>query len=195
MRRPLPAPHHPQYKGRPTRGFTLVELLVVVVLLGMVSGTVVVSWKTLLPNTQFNSAIRSLSEVLHSTRADAITKNHEFQIHYDLDNDRYWVRTPFNAEGGGFAQADDDPHLIVFDTSLKKEDISIEQVVIDGEPYRAGQIYVRFDPLGASSSHSIHLRQNIFDREFTIEVLPLTGDIRFHDGPFQRDPPEDSDFQ
>ena len=95
----------------------------------------------------------------------------------------------------GFAQADDDPHLIVFDTSLKKEDISIEQVVIDGEPYRAGQIYVRFDPLGASSSHSIHLRQNIFDREFTIEVLPLTGDIRFHDGPFQRDPPEDSDFQ
>ena len=39
------------------------------------------------------------------------------------------------------------------------------------------------------------LRQNLFDREFTLEAMPLTGDIRFHDGRFQRPEVTDKDFE
>lgn len=177
------------------RAFSLVELLVVILILGLIGGTVAISATTMLPNQRFNSAVRTLSDVLHTTRADAITKNHEFRIYYDLDNDRYWVRTPFNPEIGGFAKSEDEPHMLVYENDLQASGIAIEQVVIDGEPYTAGTIYVRFDPLGASSNHSIYLRQSIYERDFTIEVLPLTGDIRFHDGPYERDAPDDSDFQ
>ena len=38
------------------------------------------------------------------------------------------------------------------------------------------------------------LRQEIFDRSFTIEVLPITGEIRFHDGYYERDQPEEREF-
>jgi hypothetical protein len=55
-------------------------------------------------------------------------------------------------------------------------------------------VYVRFDPLGASSYHAVVLAQPLFERTFTIEAMPLTGDIRFHDGLFERDAAGPEDF-
>ena len=79
-------------------------------------------------------------------------------------------------------------------TNLAKEDIDILQVTIDDRTYYDGEVYVRFDPLGAASYHTVVLRQDIFDREFTIEAMPLTGDIRFHEGLFKREPAQENDF-
>jgi hypothetical protein len=53
---------------------------------------------------------------------------------------------------------------------------------------------VRFDPLGAASDHTIVLVQPEYERHYTIEVLALTGLVRFHDGVFQREPPQEGDF-
>ena len=70
---------------------------------------------------------------------------------------------------------------------------------IDAIPseYTDGAVYVRFDPLGASAYHTIRLVHTQFEREFVIEVLPLTGEIRFHDGATFRErlAPDDNDFQ
>ena len=55
-------------------------------------------------------------------------------------------------------------------------------------------MYVRFDPLGAASYHTIVLYQELFERAFTIEVLPITGEIRFHDGYFERELVDEMDF-
>jgi prepilin-type N-terminal cleavage/methylation domain-containing protein len=41
-------------------GFTLVELMVVIIVLGLIGGVAMTSWASLLPNQQFNSAIRQL---------------------------------------------------------------------------------------------------------------------------------------
>lgn len=174
--------------------FTLVELLVVLIIIGMISGVAVLSWQALVPNQQLNTAVRNLSEVIYGTRSEAIARNREFQIHYDLDNDAYRVRTPYRV-GGGFAVADDEERLWINATNLAKEGISIREITIDEQTYADGQVLVRFDPLGASSGHTIVLQQEIFDRILTIEVLPLTGEIRFHDGYFEREPAAEEDFR
>jgi hypothetical protein len=41
----------------------------------------------------------------------------------------------------------------------------------------------------------VQLSQPLFEREFTLEVLPLTGEIRMHDGLFTRDPVDEGDFR
>jgi prepilin-type N-terminal cleavage/methylation domain-containing protein len=186
---------HRRPSARAPAGFTLVELMVVVVLLGLIGGVAVASWASLLPNQQFNSAIRNLSEVIHGTRSDAIARSREFRIQYDLDRDTYRVRTPFRV-GGGFARGDEDPErLWVRAGDLAAAGIDLVQVALDDRVYRDGLVEVNFQPLGFASHHAIQLVQTFSEREFTLEVLPLTGEIRMHDGLFAREPAEEGDFR
>ena len=67
-------------------------------------------------------------------------------------------------------------------------------VTIDGELYDKGEVYVNFDALGSTNNHTVVLYQRLFDRSFTVEVLGLTGLIKFHDGVFEREPAEEPDF-
>src|SRR6185503_7065589 len=120
---------------RAEQGFTLVELMVVVIILGLIGGIAVTSWASMLPNQQFNSAVRNLSEVLYGTRSDAIARNREFRIQYDLDEDTYRVRTPFKP-GGGFASSEEDAeHLWSHETNLKENGIDLLQVTVDDQTY------------------------------------------------------------
>lgn len=177
-----------------SRGFTLIELMVVLVIIGLTTGVALVSWEAMFPNQRFNAAVRKMSDVLHSRRSEAIARNHEFQIHYNIDADAYRVRTPYRP-GGGFSDSEEpEDHVWVDETNLGAEGISILQVTIDDVTYTDGSVYVRFDPLGASSYHSVVLRQELFERDFTIESMPLTGEIRFHDGYFEREHPDEGDF-
>jgi len=176
-------------------GFTLVELMVVIVIIGLIGGVAVTSWASILPEQRFNSAIRNLSEVLYGTRSDAIARNREFRIRYDIDESTYAVRTPFQP-GGGFASSEEDvDHLWIHETDLKEAGIQLLQITVDDRTYTDGRVEVYFQPLGASSYHVVQLRQELTGREFTLEVLPLTGEIRMHDGLFAREPVDEGDFR
>ena len=175
-------------------GFSMVEMLGVVVILGLIGTVAMVSWQKILPGASANAAMRDLSEVLASTRSEAISRNARFEIHYDLDGERYWVRTPYRVGGGLATAEDDDRRATTHETLLSKAGLEIVQVTIDEETYQDGEIYVRFDPLGTSSAHTVVLNHPSFQRFYTIEVLPLTGEIRFHDGHYVRDEPRDGEF-
>lgn len=183
--------------GRPGRrsGFTLIEVSVVALLLGLIATAVFVSWEALLPNQRLNTAVRNLSETLYGTRSDAIARNGEFRIYYDIERDTYQIRTPFR-EGGGFARSDeDDDRVWKRRRDLADKGIQIREVTIDDVTYTDGLVYVRFDPLGASNYHRVVLYQEQFERTFTIEALALTGEIRFHEGYFDRELAIEGDFQ
>ena len=167
--------------------------MVVVVILGLMTGIAAISWSSLIPGQRFNSAIRELSDVLHSTRSEAIARSRPFRIYYDIDNDSYRIRTPYK-EGGGFALIEDDMMFLDY-TPLAGLDIDIVEVTLDDKEFDDGEVYVEFDPLGASSYHRIVLRHGIDGREFTIEALSLTGDIRFHEGVFLREMATERDFE
>ena len=124
-----------------------------------------------------------------------------FRIFYDLDNGEYWMLTPYDPEGrlqnrpyDPSEPSDEQGRVEAFRTKLRTG-IEFVEVTIDGEVYSDGVVQVRFDPLGASNDHTVALRQERPEREYTIEVLGLTGLIRFHDDRFRREIPDDSDFK
>lgn len=181
-----------QRRAARSRGYTLIELLVVIIILGMVATVVLVSWESIIPNQRLNSDVRALAARLYGARNDAIARNATFQIGYDIDKERYWIETPFAKDGGGFATIDDEV-LIVEETELG-EGVAIESITINGELYDGGKVWVPFDARGSSSHHLIVLHQELFQRYFTIEVIGLTGLIKFHDGIYEREPVTEADF-
>ncbi len=172
----------------------MVELMVVIVVIGLIASVVGVSWDRILPGQRLNSAVRGISSRLHSARSEAIARAREYQIVYNFEENKYWMRLPFDEEGR--FQPDPEKRAKVNVTKLQ-DGVSFHEITIDGEIYDASkvEVFVRFDPLGASNDHTVTLKQDNPERFYTIEVLGLTGLIRFHDGFFQREPPRDLEFQ
>jgi Tfp pilus assembly protein FimT len=183
--------------ARRRAGFTVMELAAVILILGMMTYTVRVSFESLVPGERLNSSVRELADTLRQARSEAASRNQEYFVEYDLENARFRIVTPYLVGGDGQRWIEDVHH---------EEDrylapwINLRPGVEFGSLYLAGEVYaktlvrVRFDPLGAASDHSVTLQQPEYESKFTIEVLALTGLIRMHDGDFFRELPDDGDF-
>lgn len=175
-------------------GFSLAEVLAVLVILGMIATIVTVNWRAILPKSELHSAVREISDDLNGTRSEAIGRNAEYRILYDLERGAWRVVTPFKADGSGnMAQTDEE--RLVLPWRLLPASVRFLRIDIDGVSYAKGQCFVRFDALGSSSGHTIVLAQSPEDNIYTIEVLALTGLIQFYEGTNIREPPKESDFR
>lgn len=180
-------------------GFSLIEISVVVLILGMLASLTYMALQGLLPRTELNSAIRELASTLHEARSDAIARNAEFQVEYYFEADEghprgYRVVTPYRAGGvGGLAGREDE--RLAREWHTLPASVRFQSIVLNGETYTTGQVVVRFDALGSASDHRVHLLQQPYGHEYTIEVLALTGLIQFHEGRFERELPDDGDFR
>jgi prepilin-type N-terminal cleavage/methylation domain-containing protein len=180
-------------------GFTLIELLVILVILGMLATLTAVTWQSVLPRSELNSAVRELASTLSEARSDAIARNAEFTIEYyfeetDSHPRGYRVVTPFRVGNQGGLAARDEERL-ARRWQLLPDSIVFKSITVDGRRYADGVVTVRFDPLGAASDHIVVLEQLPYENLYTIEVLALTGQVRFHDGEFMREYPREGDFQ
>jgi type II secretion system protein H len=174
------------------RGFSMVELLGVLVVMGLIATLVTVNWRAILPKTELHSAVRTLASTLQSTRSEAIARNGLYRVEYDLGKHRYRVNTPFRPGGGLAASEEERASLHLTDLP---DSVRFHRILIDGVDYTQGIVYVRFEPLGAASAHTVTLIQKPEDNYYTIDVQALTGLIDYREGLYAREPPKESDFQ
>lgn len=173
-------------------GFSLVEILAVLVIFGLIATMVTINWKSILPKTELHSAVRMLADKIQTAHSDAISRNAVFKIEYDLDQHRYRVNTPFRL-GGGLAANEDE--RVALPWVALPESVRFSRIQIDGVDYARGMVFVRFDPLGAASGHILTLVQKPYDNYYTIEVQALTGMIDYHEGTFERLAAKEEDFK
>ena len=203
--KPTEQPHWTSPKGgaqeqlkSPSRGgFTLVELMVVMAIIGLVVTTVSVSMEAILPGERLNTSIRELAADLMQVRTEAISRSMEFRMEYDLDGDRYRIATPYRIGGGRIITTDDpgDEELRFYSPWTPMRDgVALASVYTGGEIHEEGRVIVRFDALGSATDHMVIVSQPAYGSAFTIEVLGLTGLIRMHDGVVLREPARDEDF-
>ncbi len=74
------------------RGFTLVEILVTVALIGIISAIAIPDWGTLLPTFRLNGATRQVQSELHRIKMKAVNENVNFQFVYSDKANSYQVQ-------------------------------------------------------------------------------------------------------
>jgi len=165
--------------------------MAVVLVMGLIAGVVSVSYMASLPRAELNSVLHDIAAAVSGARSDSIARNSEYRIYYDIDANAYQVRSPF-ALGGAPAQTDEE--RVVVKRVVLPDTISIEQITIDGYEYTDGIVFVSFNPVGSATGHTMQLVQAPHEGITTVEVLPLTGLVRFHDGVYEREPVTEDDF-
>ena len=167
---------------RRTGGFTLAEMLVVLIIIG-IAATIVIPMVGNTSGMQVTSAARHISSTLMFAQTSAISAQQPFQVVFDADAESYEVR---DADGN----AVDDPviagraYRVDYTSDSRLRNVRIETVNFDG----GGKVW--FDRLGTplSGPDKDNLtdlnvgRVNIQagDEIMTITVEPITGRININ---------------
>jgi general secretion pathway protein H len=144
----------------PARGFTLVELLVVLALIALVIAVASPVVSNAFPGAETKAAARELATGFRFARSEAITGNREVGMVLDLENRRYGV--------GG----EDDIHEL-------PEEAEITLVTARSERIDERTGVIRFFPDGSSTGGGVSLAHG--NKEYRVMVDWLTGRVRVFD--------------
>ena len=138
------------------QGFTLVELMVVLVIIAMVMGLVATSMSRSISGAEARVASRKLVASLRYTRARAILDKREQVFLLDTDNRSYQApgRKPVNLPEG-------------VDVTITTARSEVTSEAISG---------IRFFPDGGSTGGHIELTVN--EREYRVNIAWLTGEAK-----------------
>jgi general secretion pathway protein H len=136
------------------QGFTLVELMVVMVIIAMIMGLVATSMSSSISSAEARSATRKLVANLRYTRTRAIVDKKELVFLVDIENRSY------KAPGRKVIRLPEgvDVTLTTARSEMTSEDVG----------------GIRFFPDGGSTGGHIELTIN--DREYRVNVAWLTGE-------------------
>ncbi len=157
---------------RPQAGFTILELIMVIVILGIIGATSITSMGGITPKYRLRSAARHVGSLINEIRATAVNYQDSFTIRYNFENRSTQVFLPPKKE--------EDPNLPVEEReSLSRRilppGVIFERVVFpDGTEATAGYVDIELDPYGHEGSHIVYLR-NDDDAVLTVKYNALLG--------------------
>jgi prepilin-type N-terminal cleavage/methylation domain-containing protein len=178
-------------KSRLTRGFTLVEILAVIVILGIASAIIVPQMGTR-DDMRAAAAARTLVADLIYAQNQAICSGRWVYVKFDVANNKYTLLTTANS-GGDVALShpiNQTNYVQQFGTSSRGwEQVSIQSAVFNGADITFRPMYtIAFDEIGSPyvfnytnnqsndlNDGSVVLRCGTFTT--TVSVQPATGEI------------------
>ncbi len=144
---------------RPSRGFTLIEVVAVLILIAVVAGAAAFSLGKNLDGAKIRAATRDLTAALRYTRGQAIVKHEQRALEIDVEARTY--------------QAPGRPVVAL------PEGLDMKLLTASSELTGDGKGLIRFFPDGSSSGGRITLLRNRY--EWRIEIAWLTGEVRMEE--------------
>ncbi|MDE2085730.1 MAG: GspH/FimT family pseudopilin [Xanthomonadaceae bacterium] len=136
-------------------GFTLIELVAVIVLIGIALSVVSLSFSKSMTSAKVQAATRDLVAALRYTRGQAIVTGKQAALDLDIQSDTY------QAPGRPIVKLPKDMRMVL--------------LTADSEQTSATSGRIRFFPDGASTGGHISVR--LGEREWRINVSWLTGAV------------------
>ena len=108
----------PDFMNR-SRGLTLLEVLMVIVLIAVVSAIAIPSFVSIRESMLFREATRGVNTVLRTAKARAIANNRQVRVQFETANRRYRLQVCDTAGAAYFCGAWDDPNTwVVLNTGV-----------------------------------------------------------------------------
>ena len=155
-------------------GFTLLEILVVVFLLGLMFSTATVNLGRFLPASRSEQSARTLISQMELARTNSIAFGRPYRFEMDLDEESFRIVTPFD-EDGNFALTEEERTDLGW--TLLEQGMAFQAIEdATGWETEKGIFKVEYDSSGSTRDMSVFLINTFatgFDR--TIRVSGLTG--------------------
>ena len=154
-------------------GYTLIELIVVIVLLGLMFGLTVPKFRQAVLSDSLDATSLRIIGLVRDLREKAISDQVSYVLRFDLRGARLWA----------FAStATDEEQETARERAYKlPADVEIEDIW----SWSSGKMYddatIRFSKKGYIEQSMIHL-QSEDGRQLSLELTPFLGSIKIHEG-------------
>jgi len=156
-----------------SKGYTLIELTIVIVLIGMMLAVSIPRFRYSLLTDNLKSVTRRMIGVVKEIRNDAVREQKAYFLYFDLDANKVWV------ESQGMAQ--EEKEMIRERAYTLPEDTRIMDVWRkDWGKQAHGEVAIRFTKKGYVQHTVIHLSAED-GRRFSLILSPFLGTIKSHD--------------
>lgn len=159
-----------------SRGFTLVELLIVILILGIFITFASANWNSI-PKKGKDALLERFSIDIAVIREDAVSDYASKVIEFDVVENK--VR---------FGSLDVKNTFLPSGEIAVAEEYRIKDAVINGQPCPSGKCYMTLRSDGTVDRTILHLETLEEEQQYSIVVNPLTAQVTGEDGYFQETP-------
>ena len=157
-------------------GFTLIEIMVVMVIMGSMLALVTINMDSLTPSSRLEASARSVYSIVNLGMSHAVMSGKPTKLRYSVSENYYELY--LTNEKGKFESLE--KKFLSRGTFYKDVDVAGDR------KYNDGWVEIEVSPLGILAGHVIHLRNEQND-ETTIEVNPLSGVVTIKQGYYKMD--------
>lgn len=162
-------------------GFTLMELIVVVMFLGLIMGSIVPIYRDSVRNMRIDRGISDLVTVIRYAQERAVTDGREFRVYLDTEEHRYWMV--------GFARLDDQGEPVFQQEvgsrgsgGVLPEHLRFRRIDAQREPGMDRVYFITFHPAGTSDVADLEIELTEGrSRPFRIQLLGRMGRVEVED--------------
>lgn len=160
-------------EGPGTKGFTLIELAVVIALLGLFLGLTIPRFQYYLVADDLKATTRKIVGLVREVRNEAIREQRVYTIHLDIESNRWWTEHT--------GMEDEEMVLAKEEAFVLPGGVRILDVWCRGKGKQAhGEVILHFGKKGYVEQTLIHLGADD-GREFTLTLSPFLGTVKVHD--------------
>jgi len=163
-------------KGQGERGFTLIELTIVIVIMGVMLALIVPRLGDL-GESNLKQSTRHLTGMIRFLRDESQAKKYPYRLRFDVKEQHYWAEVPIFDEKTKTAEFKRLGSEVGSEASLEGQ-VTFRDVRVASHP---DDPYIQFTPDGWVEPALIHLR-NAAEKDFTLIVKPLLGDTELREG-------------
>ena len=150
-------------QGKPN-GFTLLEMVLVLLLMGLFAGLTLPFVVSTLDRIKLQSEVRQISSAIQFTRSEAISRKTLFTFNVDIEKNQYWLAIPKQEEVTQSKPIDETVQVIDYQRA--------------DETLTEGTFEILFYPRGNSSGGTIRFKSTDDKDEeniYAVTIDPITG--------------------
>ena len=157
------------------KGFSLIELIVVMILLSLTGALVVPSLSRFSKGVELKGAVKRVAAILRFSRSEAVNQGKVYQVFFDAELRQVRVQPAETEEGKAEGEpAEQKPSQKIY---IMPPSVQIKEVKAEEPEFPSELPTIEFYPNGGSNGGSI-LLDGGGGKVFKITVFFLTGEVR-----------------